>query len=127
MILDSDILKEGEKTDEEKFQEIEDEIALQKFKEEMRVKAEKFKEGVKSILRPDPLTQSYKILGATKGESLESIKKKMIDLLLIHHPDKFNEPGAQIRANQKSQLITEAYTTIKKDFEERENKKEKTK
>jgi DnaJ like chaperone protein len=63
------------------------------------------------------LKEAYALLGATEGESMESIKKKYRALVKQYHPDLMKAKGADeaymAEATQKMQQINAAYETIK--------------
>lgn len=53
------------------------------------------------------ITECYEILGCSYGESLGSVKKKFINLSLIHHPDKGGE-------KEFFDVICNSYKTIRR-------------
>lgn len=60
--------------------------------------------------------KAYKILGIEKTASAEEIKKAYRSLVMKNHPDKFAMQGrdAMEKAEEKFQIITEAYELIKR-------------
>lgn len=53
------------------------------------------------------ITECYEVLGCRYGESIKNIKKKFIELSLIHHPDKGGE-------KEFFDVICSAYKTIRR-------------
>ena len=61
-----------------------------------------------------PLQNEYRILGARREESLQSIRKKYLALVKQYHPDALNESLKNKPLYiQKFQQIQEAYERIK--------------
>ena len=60
---------------------------------------------------------AYKILGVSKKDSLEVIKKKFRSLSLKYHPDRVAHLGEEVKKNaeEKFKKISDAYETIRRD------------
>ena len=60
---------------------------------------------------------AYKVLGITKENTNDEVKKAYRKMAVKHHPDKFSQLGEeqQLAAKEKFQKIQEAYETIKKE------------
>jgi len=71
---------------------------------------------VKSMFYKDA-ANAYKVLGITKENTNDEVKKAYRKMAVKHHPDKFSQLGEeqQLAAKEKFQKIQEAYETIKKE------------
>jgi curved DNA-binding protein CbpA len=56
----------------------------------------------------------YDLLGLSKEATPEKISERFRELVMDHHPDRFQEPGEKAEAEQFLKEITEAYNTLSK-------------
>ena len=119
-IRESDVLREPNESEQTKI-----ETERKEARENFDVEWEKLVAENKKRFLPTSreIVESYKILGATINEDKDNIMKKWRALLKLHHPDKFTDATAQMRALKKTQEINEAWTIVEKHLEEKERNK----
>jgi len=69
--------------------------------------------------RDPKVERSYRLLSLPYGTEMEIVKQRWRDLLKESHPDRhMKDPKAYARATEKTQVLTSAYHSIAKAFEE---------
>ncbi len=74
-------------------------------------------DSMRSMFRQPTTESAYQILGVSKTDSEETIKKAYRKLTLQYHPDKVAHLGEEVQraAKEKFQKVVEAYETVKKE------------
>ena len=74
-------------------------------------------DSMRGMFRQPTSATSYQILGVTKSDSNETIKKTYRKLTLRYHPDKVAHLGEDVQraAKEKYQKVVEAYESVKKE------------
>jgi len=74
-------------------------------------------DSIRGMFRQPTAASAYQILGVSKTDSIEIIKKAYRKLTLQYHPDKVAHHGEDVQraAKEKYQKVVEAYESVKKE------------
>jgi DnaJ like chaperone protein len=74
-------------------------------------------DSIRSMFRQPTIESAYQILGVSRTDSVEVVKKAYRKLTLQYHPDKVAHHGEDVQraANEKYQKVVEAYEHVKKE------------